>query len=425
MTGLPLSPNESMAEVTSQSLATPRPSMPPRSRYSAVMRSSSRASRIASTRSRSSVWLGAWRRLSASARSIGSPVSCSTIGPCGAITRAALSGTDGIECEKATQRPPNSASSRTRCRIFRRVSRPPQSQPSRRPSALNMRRWVAPRPAPASASNLLFDARCLAGAVAQVVELCAAHVAAALHGDRAERRAVGLEHALDALAVRDLAHGERGVEPAVAARDHHTLVGLDTLAVAFFDFYLDDDGVARAEVRHLALHALSFERGNDVGHGSTLSQLLFSCLKPRRILLRRIFLEQPPLLARQLTRVQQIRAPCARAPQRVPSPPALDLGVVAREQHRRHRPSFPHLGPRVVRPVEEPGRKRLVFRRLRTTKRARQQSCHGVDQHQRRQLTTGEHQVAYRYGLVDAALDEALIHALVPPGHQHKTGQPV
>ena len=77
---------------------------------------------------------------------------------------------------------------------------------------------------------------------------------------------------------------------------------------------------------------------------------------------RRIFLEQPPLLARQLTRAQQIRAPRS-SPERLPSPPALDLGVVAAEQHRRHRPSLPHLGPRVVRPVEEPGRERLVFRR--------------------------------------------------------------
>ena len=88
------------------------------------------------------------------------------------------------------------------------------------------------------------------------------------------------------------------------------------------------------------------------------------------------------------------------------------------------RPS--HTSGRVVRPVEEPGRERLVLRRLRTPKRARQQSCHGVDQHQRRQLATGEHQIAHRYGLVDAALDETLIHALVPPGHQHqaRTAEP-
>ena len=31
-----------------------------------------------------------------------------------------------------------------------------------------------------------------------------------------------------------------------------------------------------------------------------------------------------------------------------------------------------------------------------------------------------EHQIAHRHDLVDAALDETLIHAFVPPGHQHQ-----
>ena len=51
------------------------------------------------------------------------------------------------------------------------------------------------------AVELLADARRLAGATAQVVELRAAHVALALDLDRRDQRRVGLERALDAFAA--------------------------------------------------------------------------------------------------------------------------------------------------------------------------------------------------------------------------------
>src|SRR5487761_446541 len=115
-------------------------------------------------------------------------------------------------------------------------------------------------------SDLLFDPRRLARQVAQVIELGAADVAAALDGDVADRGAVGLEHALHALAVRYLADREGGVEAAVAACDHHALKGLDALAVAFDDLHLHDHGVARLEIRHLAGHALFLELLDDLAH---------------------------------------------------------------------------------------------------------------------------------------------------------------
>src|SRR5690606_21010407 len=117
-----------------------------------------------------------------------------------------------------------------------------------------------------SASELLCDSRGLARQVAQVIELGAAHVAATLHLDPRDRRAVGLEHALHTLAMADLAHGERGVEAAIADRDHHTLVGLHALAVAFDHLHLHDYGVPRTECRDLAGHAALFNLLNDVGH---------------------------------------------------------------------------------------------------------------------------------------------------------------
>src|SRR3546814_13496533 len=80
---------------------------------------------------------------------------------------------------------------------------------------------------------MLADARRLAGAATQVVELRTAHIAAAHHLDGIDARAVQREDALDTLAVRQLAHGEGGVEAAVAARDADALESLAALARAF------------------------------------------------------------------------------------------------------------------------------------------------------------------------------------------------
>src|SRR6185437_14107113 len=117
-----------------------------------------------------------------------------------------------------------------------------------------------------AASDLLFDSRCLARKVPQVIELRAADVAPALDGDVADGGAVGLEHALHTLAVRHLAHREGGIQAAVAAGDHHALIGLDALAVALDDLHLHDHGVARLEIRHLAGHALFLELLDDLAH---------------------------------------------------------------------------------------------------------------------------------------------------------------
>src|SRR5690606_12093322 len=69
------------------------------------------------------------------------------------------------------------------------------------------------------AGEVFLDARLLAFQAAQVVQLAGADGAAALDLDRVDGRAVRLEHALDAVAVRDLAHGEGGVEAGVLLAD--------------------------------------------------------------------------------------------------------------------------------------------------------------------------------------------------------------
>src|SRR5690606_3193750 len=109
------------------------------------------------------------------------------------------------------------------------------------------------------ARQVFLDARLAALELAQVVQLAGADGTAALHLDRVDGGAVALEHALHAVAVGYLAHGERGVQAGVLLRDHHALVGLDTLAVALLHLHVDHDGVAGAEDGELALGLRGFE----------------------------------------------------------------------------------------------------------------------------------------------------------------------
>src|SRR5512139_1020745 len=117
--------------------------------------------------------------------------------------------------------------------------------------------------------DVFLDARGLALEVAQVVQLGAAHLALALHGDRLDGRAVRLEHTLHARAVRDLAHGEGRMQTAAALGDDNALERLHALAIAFLHLDVDHHGVAGAEVRQLAGDLLGFELFDDLVHGNT------------------------------------------------------------------------------------------------------------------------------------------------------------
>src|SRR4051794_24135946 len=74
--------------------------------------------------------------------------------------------------------------------------------------------------------QLFLDACRTAAAFAQVVQLGAAHITAALDFDRSDHRAVGLERAFHAFAAGDLAHGEATVQAAIALGNHNAFVGL-------------------------------------------------------------------------------------------------------------------------------------------------------------------------------------------------------
>src|SRR4051794_40371019 len=96
---------------------------------------------------------------------------------------------------------------------------------------------------------LLGDARLLAAQAAQVIQLGAAHLAAAHDLDRVDHRRIERKHALDALAVRDLAYRKTLVDAAAGARDADALIGLHARALAFDHLDVDDHGIARTEIR--------------------------------------------------------------------------------------------------------------------------------------------------------------------------------
>src|SRR5580704_649604 len=98
------------------------------------------------------------------------------------------------------------------------------------------------------AGRLRLDTRLLAAQTAQVIELGAAHLATAHDLDRVDHRREQWEHALDAFAVRNLAHGEALVDAAAGTADAHALVGLDAALVAFDHLDVDQHGVARREI---------------------------------------------------------------------------------------------------------------------------------------------------------------------------------
>src|SRR3984885_6114723 len=371
MTFLPLARNSRSAPASSASVGWVPPSSFSRSSATAWMRESPAATCSASVRSHSSVSSCSWPRACSKARWTGSPDSCSTSRPSGAISSAARAGTRGTPLCSTPTSTPTITSSTSRCSTLRRPSR------ARHRPEKNERKVT--RALPAKPLDLFLDARGLAGQVAQVVELGAAHAAAALDGDVADGRAVGLENALHTLPLRGLAHGEGGVQPAIAPGDNPTLVGLHALAVAFDHLHLHHHGVAGPEFRHLARHALPVDFLDYLAHVRSPRSSL-GRLSAAQVLQRTLG------LARERRARQHVGPACARALYRARQAPAADRRVIARQQHGGHRAALENFRPRVVRPLEQSVRERVLLARALIPERPRQQPRQRIDDQQRRQL---------------------------------------
>src|SRR3984885_11054928 len=116
------------------------------------------------------------------------------------------------------------------------------------------------------ALGLLDDAGRLAAQIAEVIKLGTAYLAAAHHLDRVDHRRHHREHAFDAFAVGNLAHGEALVEPAAGAADADAFIGLHAGAIAFHHLDVDDQGIAGPEV------------GNRLAGGQLFELLFFELL---------------------------------------------------------------------------------------------------------------------------------------------------
>ena len=237
------------------------------------------------------------------------------------------------------------------------------------------------------ALDLFLDAGGLAGESAQVVELGATHVAPALDLDLGDRRAVGLEDALHALAVGDLAHREGRVQAAVALGDDDALEGLETLAVALLDLDLHDHGIAGGEIRDLAGHLLLFELLNDLLMVSSAPVLTrrhpFVCAEDK-------FIEQRLLRWTQAPPLQQIRARAARSARA----PARAANVRSPHGRRRAAPAGPTavdpLRAGVVRAIQQPVHMRILPRGVRHAQGPRQQPDHRIHDHHGRQFAAAQ-----------------------------------
>src|ERR1700678_2142437 len=111
------------------------------------------------------------------------------------MTRAALRGTAGMEVCSAARTNPKIMSISARCSTLRIPSRIRQTSP---------KNPLRADPALIQCSDLLIDAGCFSRQFAQVVQLGAADIAAALHAVLTNRGAESLEHAFYALAVGNL-----------------------------------------------------------------------------------------------------------------------------------------------------------------------------------------------------------------------------
>ena len=130
-----------------------------------------------------------------------------------------------------------------------------------------------------------------------------------------------------------------------------------------------------------------------------------------------------PLLVVERRRVQQLRTPLKRPPQRRHLPPPPNLLVVPRQQHVGHFLPGELRRARVVRVIEQPARKRVLFHRPDVADHARHQPADRVDHDQRRQLAAAQHVIANRQLVGRHRGSDPLVHPFVSAAEQHEMRQ--
>ena len=216
---------------------------------------------------------------------------------------------------------------------------------------------------------VVLHARRLALQIAQVVQLRAPHPRRAHDFDLLNRRRVQREDALDALAERHLADGERRARAAAVQADDDAFEDLDALLVALAHLHVHADGVARLHRRPLGQLRL-LDQLNRAHDSPRLTCQIGIGLRSRHSLAtisRSISCSSSSSAApaSRSGRRSSVRASASRFRQR------RIVRVVARQQHVRHlhvagpsRRPVQRRRPRVLRIVEQPAAERILRHRL-------------------------------------------------------------
>src|SRR5688572_6705310 len=128
--------------------------------------------------------------------------------------------------------------------------------------------WTVPRPGRSAPGAALPQRGCLADALAQEVQLGAAHPTVAHDLDLLDARAVDHERPLHADAARDLADGDRAGDAAAAQAHDGALEHLDPLLAALDNAGGHLDRVARGELRQVAADLVGDDLVEHVHGGS-------------------------------------------------------------------------------------------------------------------------------------------------------------
>ena len=137
-------------------------------------------------------------------------------------------------------------------------------------------------------------------------------------------------------------------------------------------------------------------------------------------LLFHLFVQLPIVLILGNEALKQVGPLFLCAPELLAAAPFFDFLVVAVEEDLRHFPALPQLRAGVLRVFEQAVPMALADVALLVRKHARNEAAHPVGHGHGSDLPAGQHEVAQRDLLVDARLDEALVHALVVAADQHQ-----
>src|SRR4029079_6424423 len=279
----------------------------------------------------------------------------------------------------------------------------------------------------------LGDARLLAAESTQIIELGAANFAAANHLDRVDHGRVEREHALDALSVRNLAHREVLVDAAARTADADAFVSLHTRLVAFDDLDVDQHRVARLEVgnvlaRRELLDLLLIELLNDihcefsVGSASNrravfvwsewVGELVLQSFRLVTLWIRAVFRRFADLVCRP-----EVGAAFRREALRLRLAPRLDLGVVPGGEHLGDRLALKNRWPGVLRVFEQPVSETFLGGGGFLPHDGGEQAHAGIQQCKCRDFAAVQNEIAKRYFLEAAHLDQALVDTFKACAH--------